>query len=237
MNKKIMTLAVLLVAVVSTGFQVSGTYAKYTTTEKFSDSARVAHWNFYSVDGEDNQRTDNTIDLFRESYTCVTGGECVFNTQLDNKNLVAPGAYGSYTFSLVGETEVAYKLVVKAEDEDGLSTIVNGVRLYEEDGITLRHDPIEFSFDADYTTTFSSDELVEQLQAQLNLFADANDVFHAGDMSQEVTLYWRWNYSVNDATDELDTELGNMFVAGLYDPEITIDLTITAVQAEIDQTL
>lgn len=107
MNKKFMALTALLVAVVGTGFQVSGTYAKYTSKIDFTDSARVAKWGF----GEDVK----TVELFANSYT-VKGGDydgLVYakNLSSDGKDIVAPGTTGSYEFEFDRfDTEVAYTI-------------------------------------------------------------------------------------------------------------------------------
>ena len=61
-NIKMLAIAALLVAVAVTSYSVSGTYAKYTTSKTYADSARVAKWGIGMT---------NEVDLFYSDYTLI----------------------------------------------------------------------------------------------------------------------------------------------------------------------
>ena len=68
-KNRIMRLAsILLVCVLLTTSVISGTFAKYTTSQDASDSARVAHWGF-------NAAADFDLDLFNASTDSGMGGD------------------------------------------------------------------------------------------------------------------------------------------------------------------
>ena len=60
---KLTILGTLLLAVVISGYSVSGTYAKYTSSIDLSDEARVAKWQIKM-----DQDTMNELNLFEDSY-------------------------------------------------------------------------------------------------------------------------------------------------------------------------
>ena len=100
MKKNVMmrVASALLVAVLMTTCAISGTFAKYTTTDSASDSARVAKWGFST----DSITIDN---LFAKSYDDV-------NASVDD---VAPGTSNSVAVSFApagGAPEVAYTFTV-----------------------------------------------------------------------------------------------------------------------------
>ena len=194
MKKKITVLAVLLLAVVTTAYSVSGTYAKYTSSKESSDSARVAKWGI---------NITNDIDLFDASYLSTDDTTTdVANGTDDDKNVVAPGTKGEYTFKLAGAPETNYTLVVDAEGTDDIGRIV-----YTLDTTT-------------YTTIDALCDAIEDLY-------DANKVYAANTSSEsEHTIGWEWKFA-EDGKDETDTGLGNAGTA-----EVSLKVKITATQTE-----
>ena len=92
-NKMMRLASALLVAVLLTTCAISGTFAKYVTTESGSDTARVAKWGV-SITA--------TGETFAESY-----GDTVVSSETD-VNVVAPGTSGSLAaITLAGSPEVA----------------------------------------------------------------------------------------------------------------------------------
>ena len=103
-NRMMRLASILLVCVLLTTSVISGTFAKYTTSQDASDSARVAHWGFDAA-------ADFDLDLFNASSDTGMGGD----------GLIAPGSTNNVTFTLVNADaadapEVAYKITV---DTDG----------------------------------------------------------------------------------------------------------------------
>ena len=126
MKKKNLIFAGLLLAVVLTAAGVSGTYARYTTTDEGTAKAKVAKWAVKFKDGS-NELTDNfELTLDNEDNTYVV------------KEKIAPAAsvYKDLVVDLTG-TEVATDITAKLGDLTGvtgdqsrftlkLSEVVNG---------------------------------------------------------------------------------------------------------------
>ena len=107
----------LLTVIIMITFE--GTYAKYITNEKGSDSARVAHWNINT--------TNNIKDLFASSYTNVIDGT-------EEQGVIAPGTSGTYFFTINGDVETSYTLSIVASGTDDVNGAIN------------EYNPIKYSF-------------------------------------------------------------------------------------------
>lgn len=129
-NKMLRLASVLLVMTLLTTSIIGGTFAKYTSTGKVSDTARVAKWGVeiktsgslysdaYAAYKESDTNTSNLpiawkIDSKAESITVAAATV--------NDNIVAPGtkSYGDgLSFGITGTPEVAVKVTttIKAED-------------------------------------------------------------------------------------------------------------------------
>ena len=112
-NKMMRLAAILLVCVLMTTSVISGTFAKYTTSDSAFDSARVATWGF---EGDENSIVlDN---LFVNAYDA--GGDITV-TGAAGADVIAPGTKNSEDFSFKYEAssaavapEVAYMFTVTA---------------------------------------------------------------------------------------------------------------------------
>ena len=119
MKKNVMmrVASVLMVAVLLTTCAISGTFAKYVTSDDASDSARVAKFGVVvTADGSlfENAYKDTPVDPLDASATVVAG---------DSADVVAPGtknADSAFKFSITGTPEVDVKVdvVVTNADED-----------------------------------------------------------------------------------------------------------------------
>lgn len=117
--KKMSIFALLLAAVVGTTYSVSGTYAKYTTTVDYTDSARVAKWEINEI---------SNVDLFKSDYTAVNGN--------GDTKVVAPGTSGTYSFQITGDVETDYTLKVEVTGTDTINTANYKPMSYTLDGNT-----------------------------------------------------------------------------------------------------
>ena len=120
-NKMMRLASVLLVLTLLSTSVISGTFAKYITTDSANDSARVAKWGVVaSVKG----------DLFGQTYEAATGNNIInYNTtggtviaEADTDFVVAPGTENKQGLSLSvnGTPEVASRVILDpAEDENG----------------------------------------------------------------------------------------------------------------------
>lgn len=145
MKKNVMmrVASVLLVAVMLTTCAISGTFAKYTTNDSASDTARVAKWGVNVI---------ATGNLFGQNYngntTNVEAGEKVDEISVSakqsvdaNENIVAPGTKNTegMTFAVKGTPEVANRITVSSdtyvEEEIWLLAGTYGV-MVEAKGVT-----------------------------------------------------------------------------------------------------
>ncbi|MCI9585235.1 MAG: hypothetical protein HFH45_01195 [Bacilli bacterium] len=130
MTKKISILAVLVLTVILSTGSVAGTYAKYTSSNDFTDQARVAKWGF-SFGGD----TAVTMDLFQDSYDGTV-------TSSNTDRVIAPGTAYQYTFKLTNETtgkvtpEVKYS--IKFEDNSEIDSTLDGKLVFSLDGTTYK---------------------------------------------------------------------------------------------------
>lgn len=117
-NKMMRLASSLLVAVLLTTCVISGTFAKYVTSDSAKDTARVAKWGaLITVSGslfDDSYK--NTID----SVETVTVEAFNKTGTADGDKVVAPGTSGgTLTFGLSGKPEVASKLTYGVASTEG----------------------------------------------------------------------------------------------------------------------
>lgn len=201
MKKKMTVLGALLLAVVATGYSVSGTYAKYVSAETMSDSARVAKWDY-------NMPT--TLNLFSKDYEHAASS--------DDMKIVAPGAYNSYTFTIGGSSEVDAAISVDVI-EAGEVVPEGYVASKTIDGA---YDPIVYSL------TKAGEEADETLLSE-GTYAQLVEKLEEINSIGTYTISWKWLYYVDDETDAKDTVLGNAIAAAKTDEEIekyTVRLTV-----------
>ena len=116
-NRMMRLASILLVLVLLTTSVISGTFAKYVTTDSASDSARVAKWGI-----------DVTVggNLFGKNYSAKTndGGNVICaatsaSVSATDSNLFAPGTKNDTGFEvkITGTPEVAYTIDAKTGDE------------------------------------------------------------------------------------------------------------------------
>ena len=229
MKKKIAVLGTLLMAVVITGYSVSGTYAKYVSEIDIEDEARVAKWKIGM-----NEESMETLDLFKKSYTYGTNGTVV--SSLDDKKVVAPGTNGQYTFALTGDIETNYKIRVTA-------TGTNTVTTTDETGT---YDPIKFYVAKDGEGITTIEDIAEskfynfdKLKEELNKLYSGTDnkVYAPGKVdSASYTIYWKWDFGTSEDKDDrsnlLDTKLGNEIVKDATSHKINLKINIRAEQTQ-----
>lgn len=205
--------ALLLVAVLLTTCVISGTWAKYVTSNESEDSARVAKF------GVEIKFTN--FDAFKDEYEGVVES----STEDD---LVAPGTSGSFgTIVVTGTPEVD----VNVEFEVTLTLTnwnVDG-QYYCPLSITVGPDTL-YGMDYDSADLFVA-AVVEKIEAQNNVY-QANE-----NLANEITpvaVSWEWAFdSVNDVNDVKDTALGNAAAEGkaatIY---LKIVCTVTQIESE-----
>lgn len=233
MKKKMVALGALLLAVVLTGHSVSGTYAKYTSAFDLVDEARVAKWAF-TLNGDEPTGTEIDMDLFKESYPSFDGASTDTVSSEAGVNVVAPGTFGEYLFTLDGSAETNYTVAMDATIDN---EIVDG-----------SYNPIFFRLDGGAWMNSSDFETALE-----SLYA--GKVFEAGDPLNNKThkIEWVWAFdtknNVSSATgnqddlyfdsmptfttdDELDTYLAQPKADDTY-RTIKVNIKLTITQSEL----
>lgn len=200
--------ALLLVAVLLTTCVISGTFAKYVTTEGRSDSARVAKWGvIVAVVGDTTTITET--DGTAEGHVVSNEGE-----------LLAPGTAGQLlNVTITGTPEVAVAITYTPEvtltgwEAEGyycpLVVYVNGVAV---------------------DTTGVTDAAGYEAAIEAAIVAKNEDVAAGKTLEaihSEVVITWEWAFE--SSNDVKDTILGNAAANGNA-PTITVNLTATVTQ-------
>ena len=163
-NKMMRLASSLLVAVLITTSMISGTFAKYTTSDAAQDSARVAKWGI-SVEASGNlfgkhyAKNTNSAPETDDKIAVYSTNVASFSPINDVANVVAPGTENEIGFriDISGKPEVAYDVYadtnsVTTEDiflkngkygvmveASGLNDATNIVGLYTYDDGTKKY--------------------------------------------------------------------------------------------------
>ena len=234
--------ALLLIAAVAFG---AFTYSRYITKKEGTGSATVAKWGYVIDIGSAAQEGTSDEFGFSQYYNKVQSSNTAsVSAQADSNiiastsgKVVAPGATGSFTFSVSGEAEVASQVSFGIEDgyKDIYMTLTTGA------STTIEYHPITFSMYAKDGEGYSSTPVEGFDNLTLEDFAtkleglEANKTYKPGDKVTGVDykIVWKWDYSpaslvINDGSanhtfvnseaksqiDQLDTILGTAVVNG-----------------------
>ena len=117
-NKMMRTASGLMIATLLTTGVISGTFAKYTTTDSAKDTARVAKWGVTAL---------ASGSLYGQNYSSANVGDNEINVDVKgsvdsnhNDNIVAPGTKNSEGLKLQisGQPEVANTVELKKNQEN-----------------------------------------------------------------------------------------------------------------------
>jgi hypothetical protein len=236
-NKMMRIASVLLVAVLLSTCAISGTFAKYVTSDNVADEARVAKWGV---------AVTATGSLFEGEYNAdTTGLKDSTDTAIalsvktsDSNKLVAPGTKNDsgMAFSITGTPEVAVNVKIEITYSDIL--LPDGT--YDDyttgatDTFALAADyyPVVFTLTHSNGTgvTGTLKDVRDYLTTDVNYQANEN----LGNIYGAYTLTWAW---VIDGNDKADTYLGNCaadstLVTGGICIEEAFGITITVTQID-----
>lgn len=207
MKKKMSILAALVLAVVVTGYSVSGTYAKYTSTFTGSDSARVAKWSFNIGGSAANMITNEfTFDLFNtiNDANVATGTD---------ETIIAPGTTGSFDIVLQNKSEVTAKYYVVLSETANAGNI-----------------PVEYSTNGtDWKSLADINTELKNAEAELAMNAGS-------DTTKTIKWRWAFEKANSetdtdtDVRDTADTKLG--VDANTTDQTITVKAEIVVTQVD-----
>lgn len=219
--------ALLLVAVLLTTCVISGTFAKYTTADSATDTAKVAAWGIkLKVTGDDV--------LYDDEKT----GDEVTAVKVTSNALAAPGTYQKLaTVNLTGTPEVAYSITVDVDltlanwasgkADDPATTDVNETVYCP---VVFTVDGAEYKIDATNKTTADLEIAIENaIKSAICGEEDGSATKNAGDSvpttANAVLIDWMWAFNVND---KLDTVLGNA------DTKATIGFSLKVTVEQVD---
>ena len=240
--------ALLLIAAVAFG---AFTYSRYITEKEGTGSATVAKWGYVIDIGSAAQEGTSDEFGFSQYYNKVQSSNTASVSAQAESNIiastsgkvVAPGATGSFTFSVSGKAEVAAQVSFGIEDgySDIYMTLTTGA------STTIEYHPITFSMYAKATegadaegyslTPVSGFEnlTLKDFAAKLKDL-EANKTYKPGEEVTDVDykIVWKWDFSpaslvINDGTanhtfvnsedvsqiDQLDTLLGTAVANGV----------------------
>ena len=208
-NKMMRVASVLLVAVLLSTCAISGTFAKYTTSDTATDTARVAKWGVtVSATGDDAFATKYD-DNASESGTKV----------VSTTDVVAPGTKGTLaSISINGTPEVMVDVTVTA------NLTLTG---WEIDGgeycpIVFKVGEEEIKMEGTTITTIA--DLESAVEAKFTEMSQTN-VSVGTDLAANISISWEWPYAGEDTKD---TALGDLTTA----PTITFDCRVTVTQVD-----
>lgn len=221
-NKMMRLASALLVAVLLSTSVISGTYAKYVTTDSNKDTARVAKWGVV-VTTEGNS-------LFSSTYSNVATTEKHMEDGVEVLDkLVAPGtdSGSGVEFTITGTPEVATKVTISMTDvEDvflaGGLTLLDPTTGNATDTFTTSTNtyyPVKFTlYQGGSIVDGCENVTLATIQSKLNTI---NEVEHAAGTNLSTvygtyTLTWAWAFDADaskiDLNDQMDTVLGNLAV-------------------------
>ena len=230
-NRMMRVASALLVAVLLTTCVISGTFAKYVTTEGGSDFARVAKWGV-TVEAESfdmfttDYKTDDTTATFTGDYSVSSEGTA------NRDDVMAPGTKGTFAdFAITGTPEVAVEVAVKATVSVSGNWLVDG-DFYCPIVITVGTEAIS-GLDYDSADAFAA-AINDKLEDKTAQYAPNKDLSTIGD-DTNLNLAWAWAFegatgTKNNQSDKLDTVLGDRAVA----EDLKIDIKVVVSVTQID---
>jgi hypothetical protein len=244
MKKNVMmrVASVLLVAVMLTTCVISGTFAKYVSSETGTDTAKVAKWGVEIV-------ANGT--MFGEHYYATTDDSVAVaytgsvDSSVADENIVAPGTKGTMAkVALTGTPEVKVAVSYSAT-----LTLTNWMCDDDNDDTTpeVEYCPIYFTINGETygivgNTAVALDHGYTSVAALVAGVQDAiagySTTYNANtDLStvgyEALSVSWAWDFYSSDANDIKDTDLGNKAADGLdNDGKIVFEITTTVTQVD-----
>jgi hypothetical protein len=225
-NAMLKIAAILMVAVLLTTCAISSTFAKYVTKGTASSTgARVAKFGF-TLD------TKITTDGFQKTWATTDDTYDGENTVSASTEVVAPGTSGKIVFTGSIAASSAAEVAVKIESYP----------VFELTGFD-EYCPIIFKVgEKEYATKDMGGEydnaakLVEALNADLDFVDEIAPGVAVGNVFEEKTVEWRWDFDHTGDSDtdddemkeldEKDTILGNAASAEIH---FTLTQSITQI--------
>lgn len=230
MKKNVMmrVASIMLVLVLLTSSVISGTFAKYVTSDSASDSARVAKWGV-KVEAEGvtfaNAYATDDKTLSAEAQSRI-GVNSVVSSDA-NVDVVAPGTRGDMAaIKITGKPEVAVDVsYVGVFDIEGW---------FDDNG--NYYCPLIITING---TAFNGLDYAnpEQFEWAVNNAIDTYHQYYAANTKLEdyagenLDISWEWPFSTSAENDVKDTDLGDK---AANENAATVQLTVTATVTQVD---
>lgn len=236
-NKMMRVASALLVAVLLTTSVISGTYAKYVTTNSGSDTAQVAKFGVVINVNDDLGLFDTAYAKEDSAYSGTLSVKSETTAQL-----VAPGTKGSMSFNITGMPEVATRVSIDFGTDSKAIQLPAGDYMLPAGAFeaaektvttTTAYEPIKFYFGTnaiDNSTVYdlTLTELQSAMETAFTKDYDPNYNFGTGS-----TYYLGWSWAFEDTSvadvNFLDTYLGYEAATATAQKEV-LDFSITVTQ-------
>ncbi len=231
-NKMMRLASVLLIAVLMSTCAISGTFAKYVTSDSATDTARVAKFGVKIV------AENNTLFLkdYAKEDDNFTGTYSVSSGTGDKDFVLAPGTQGKLTeITLAGTPEVAVDVKFVA------TMTLSDNWLVEVDEVDKFYCPVVFTIGTETVSGLDYDnadgfiaaveEKIEAYSAKYDPNKDLSEITNgtAFDIS------WKWLFEGDNSgekikqTDVYDTVLGDAAALADLNIGLKIDITVTQI--------
>lgn len=246
-NRMMRLASVLLVLTLLSTSVISGTFAKYVTSDTASDTARVAKFGVVVTASGSLfsdaylKATDNTpAPAWSSSYS---GDNISVAAESADTKVVAPGTKSSdtgLTFSITGKPEVAVKLDVTADVTEQVFLKQNGALPKMTTGYTgdtfnntTDYYPVKFTLKQKKASAGAWNVLVDggslldvkaKLEDLSQTVIDANTDLAEQDYGGIYQLTWKWDFDASGAgtNDDQDTLLGDLAAGTSLTPTTTL---------------
>ena len=210
--------ALLLIAAVAFG---AFTYSRYITKKEGTGSATVAKWGYTLTIGDGTENEDMGFSQFygSDGIEDEDNTAAVIAGVTNDKNVVAPGAKGSVTFTVGGEAEVNAKITY-ALSAVGEAGAISDVSLTLKNGdASVTYYPIKWTLN-NGTSDVVAGKTLADVQSYLTNTLGSQPI-KAGTKLTETTYTLSWASAFDNETpvtagdstldcDDLDTLLGKL---------------------------
>ena len=237
-NRMMRLASILLVCVLMTTSVISGTFAKYVTTNGGMDTAQVAKFGVVINVADD-------LGLFDTAYatTDTAGYSGLSVTSSTTSQMVAPGTKGCMSFNITGMPEVATRVSIEFDASCkavqlavGSYTLPAGAFEAAAKTVTTTavYEPIKFYFGTNaITDTTVYDLTLEGLQSAMEtaFTQDYAPNHNFGDSGLTYYLGWSWAFEDTSIADVnfLDTYLGWEAATTAQQEILDFDITVTQI--------
>ncbi|MBE6543940.1 MAG: hypothetical protein E7675_06025 [Ruminococcaceae bacterium] len=228
-NKMLRLASILMVAAMISTCAISGTFAKYVTSDDVADKATVAKFGVVVTATGSLFDTKYTADDTHFGYS----GLAVENTTTTD-NLVAPGTKNTdpMTFSITGTPEVAVRVDIKVNvnediflaEKNGLPDMTTG-----NPDDTFNNTEAGGYYPVVFTLKQGSTVIAEGNLAKIKeVFEGSKNHAPNTDLAAiygEYTLTWAWDYGdevIDAGFDKHDTLLGDLKAGTALNPAISL---------------